>query len=57
MTSIATWGIDRVNFDSLDNDADSTWQHVMYMRALNLNCYFHLSNEVIVHVIVQVFLF
>ena len=33
MTSIATWGIDRVNFDSLDNDADSTWQHVMYMRA------------------------
>ena len=32
MTSISTWGISKVSFDSLDNDADITWQHVMYMR-------------------------
>ena len=32
MTSIATWGISQSEFIDLDNDADNTWQHAMYIR-------------------------
>jgi hypothetical protein len=32
MTSISTWGVSKSAFISLDNPADSTWQHALYIR-------------------------